>query len=88
MSVNLNHDQQLFFIEKKDVNIYYLYDKSIGHSARFQNAKVIVFIIMVDEIKCLICRESAAIYVCKYLTDEGANLRIYDPKVTDKKIFR
>nr|XP_022323181.1 UDP-glucose 6-dehydrogenase-like isoform X3 [Crassostrea virginica] len=32
-------------------------------------------------------RESAAIYVCKYLTDEGANLRIYDPKVTDKKIF-
>ncbi|XP_062594063.1 UDP-glucose 6-dehydrogenase-like, partial [Saccostrea cucullata] len=32
-------------------------------------------------------RESAAIYICKYLMDEGANLRIYDPKVTEKKIF-
>lgn len=33
-------------------------------------------------------RESAAIYVCKYLMDEGANIRIYDPKVTEKKVFR
>lgn len=26
-------------------------------------------------------RESPAIYICKYLLDEGANLHIYDPKV-------
>lgn len=26
-------------------------------------------------------RESPAIYVCKYLLEEGANLHIYDPKV-------
>lgn len=29
-------------------------------------------------------RESPAIYVCKYLLDEGAHLNIYDPKVTIK----
>ncbi len=29
-------------------------------------------------------RESPAIYVCKYLLEEGANLHIYDPKVRIK----
>ncbi len=26
-------------------------------------------------------RESPAIYVCKYLMEEGANIAVYDPKV-------
>ncbi|XP_078494602.1 UDP-glucose 6-dehydrogenase isoform X1 [Ciona intestinalis] len=32
-------------------------------------------------------RESSAIYVAKYLMDEGANLKIYDPKVPSKQIM-
>lgn len=32
-------------------------------------------------------RESAAIDVCKYLMDEGANVAIYDPKVDEKQIY-
>ncbi|ODM88836.1 UDP-glucose 6-dehydrogenase [Orchesella cincta] len=32
-------------------------------------------------------RESPAIYVCKYLLEEGANLHIYDPKVEHKQIM-
>jgi UDPglucose 6-dehydrogenase len=32
-------------------------------------------------------RESPAIYVCKYLLEEGANLHIYDPKVEPKQIM-
>lgn len=32
-------------------------------------------------------RESAAIYVTKYLLDEGAQIRIYDPKVEREQIF-
>ena len=31
-------------------------------------------------------RESATIYISKYLLDEGANLHIYDPKVPHKQI--
>jgi UDPglucose 6-dehydrogenase len=34
------------------------------------------------------CRESAAIYVCKYLLEEGAELAIYDPKVKKDQIDR
>jgi UDPglucose 6-dehydrogenase len=30
-------------------------------------------------------RESPAIYVCKYLLEEGAHLHIYDPKVRIRK---
>ncbi|CAH1778284.1 unnamed protein product [Owenia fusiformis] len=33
-------------------------------------------------------RESASIYLSKYLMDEGAQLRIYDPKVEDSQIMR
>ncbi|KAL4230560.1 hypothetical protein ACF0H5_010940 [Mactra antiquata] len=33
-------------------------------------------------------RESAAIYITKYLLDEGAQIRIYDPKVETDQIFR
>jgi UDPglucose 6-dehydrogenase len=32
-------------------------------------------------------RESAAIYICKYLMDEGAKLHIYDPKVEEKQLM-
>ena len=32
-------------------------------------------------------RESAAIYVAQQLMDEGAQLSIYDPKVTREQIF-
>jgi UDPglucose 6-dehydrogenase len=32
-------------------------------------------------------RESAAIYVCKDLIDEQANIHIYDPKVSEAQIF-
>ncbi|CAC5358333.1 UGDH [Mytilus coruscus] len=32
-------------------------------------------------------RESAAIYICKYLMDEGAKLHIYDPKVEEKQLI-
>ena len=32
-------------------------------------------------------RESAAIYVAQQLMDEGAELSIYDPKVTREQIF-
>lgn len=32
-------------------------------------------------------RESAAIYVCKDLLEEGAQLAIYDPKVNEQQIF-
>ncbi|KAG8197545.1 hypothetical protein JTE90_007281 [Oedothorax gibbosus] len=32
-------------------------------------------------------RESPAIYVCKHLLEEGANLHIYDPKVERKQII-
>lgn len=31
-------------------------------------------------------RESSAIQVCRFLMEEGANLKIYDPKVTDSQI--
>uniref|UniRef100_A0A2C9LUY9 UDP-glucose/GDP-mannose dehydrogenase C-terminal domain-containing protein n=1 Tax=Biomphalaria glabrata TaxID=6526 RepID=A0A2C9LUY9_BIOGL len=31
--------------------------------------------------------ESAAIYVSKYLLEEGANIRIYDPKVPEDQII-
>ncbi|XP_063727545.1 UDP-glucose 6-dehydrogenase-like [Symsagittifera roscoffensis] len=31
-------------------------------------------------------RESSAIYLCKYLIEEGASLQIYDPKVTEKQM--
>ncbi len=33
-------------------------------------------------------RESAAIYVCRDLIEERANLHIYDPKVTETQIFQ
>jgi UDPglucose 6-dehydrogenase len=33
-------------------------------------------------------RESASIYVCKHLMDEGAILHIYDPKVSREQIIR
>uniref|UniRef100_A0A0B6ZKW2 UDP-glucose 6-dehydrogenase n=1 Tax=Arion vulgaris TaxID=1028688 RepID=A0A0B6ZKW2_9EUPU len=33
-------------------------------------------------------RESAAIYVSKFLMEEGANIRIYDPKVPTEQIIR
>jgi len=33
-------------------------------------------------------RESAAIYVSKYLIEEGAQVRIYDPKVESGQILR
>ncbi|XP_060588415.1 UDP-glucose 6-dehydrogenase-like isoform X2 [Ruditapes philippinarum] len=33
-------------------------------------------------------RESAAIYVVKYLLEEGAQIRIYDPKVETDQVFR
>lgn len=32
-------------------------------------------------------RESAAIYIAKHLLDEGANISIYDPKVTQEQVF-
>lgn len=32
-------------------------------------------------------RESASIYIAKYLVDEGANVAIYDPKVTKEQIM-
>ena len=32
-------------------------------------------------------RESAAIYVCKHLMEEGAQLAIYDPKVPREQII-
>lgn len=32
--------------------------------------------------------ESAAIYVCKYLLEEGAQLSIYDPKVKEEQMRR
>ncbi|XP_075256354.1 UDP-glucose 6-dehydrogenase-like isoform X2 [Convolutriloba macropyga] len=31
-------------------------------------------------------RESSAIYLCKYLLEEGAHLQIYDPKVTETQM--
>ena len=33
------------------------------------------------------CSESASIYVCKHLLDEGAQLCIYDPKVKEDQVF-
>nr|KAG5687578.1 hypothetical protein BaRGS_009975 [Batillaria attramentaria] len=33
-------------------------------------------------------RESSAIYICKYLLEEGAHLNIYDPKVKRETILR
>ena len=35
-----------------------------------------------------VCRESAAIYICKYLMDEGAKVSIYDPKVEHEQIIQ
>ncbi|KAJ8029587.1 UDP-glucose 6-dehydrogenase [Holothuria leucospilota] len=32
-------------------------------------------------------RESPSIYICKYLMEEGANLKIYDPKVEKQQIL-
>lgn len=32
-------------------------------------------------------RESAAIYISRHLLDEGAQLSIYDPKVTQDQVF-
>ncbi|ELU00048.1 hypothetical protein CAPTEDRAFT_153442 [Capitella teleta] len=32
-------------------------------------------------------RESATIYICKYLMDEGAKIAIYDPKVEEEQII-
>lgn len=32
-------------------------------------------------------RESAAIYICKHLIEEGAHLNVYDPKVSEKQII-
>lgn len=32
-------------------------------------------------------RESASIYICKYLIEEGARVTIYDPKVLKEKIY-
>ena len=32
-------------------------------------------------------RESASIYICKYLMDEGARLVIFDPKVEKDQIM-
>jgi UDPglucose 6-dehydrogenase len=32
-------------------------------------------------------RESASIYICKYLLDEGAKVHIYDPQVEESQIF-
>ena len=32
-------------------------------------------------------RESASIYIAKYLIEEGAAISIYDPKVTEEQIF-
>ena len=34
----------------------------------------------------LLDRESASIYVCKYLMDEGARITVYDPKVEKEQI--
>ena len=31
-------------------------------------------------------RESASIYICKYLMDEGARITVYDPKVEKDQI--
>ena len=32
-------------------------------------------------------RESASIYICKYLMDEGARITVYDPKVEKDQII-
>ena len=32
-------------------------------------------------------RESASIYVCKYLLEEGARVTIYDPKVEEEQVY-
>ena len=32
-------------------------------------------------------RESASIYICKYLMDEGARITVYDPKVEKEQIL-
>ena len=32
-------------------------------------------------------RESASIYICKYLMDEGARITVYDPKVEKDQIL-
>lgn len=32
-------------------------------------------------------RESASIYVCKYLIEEGARVTIYDPKVEEEQVY-
>ena len=32
-------------------------------------------------------RESASIYICKYLMDEGARITVYDPKVEKDQIM-
>ena len=36
---------------------------------------------------CVFDRESASIYVCKYLMDEGARITVYDPKVEKDQII-
>ena len=35
----------------------------------------------------IVFRESATIYICKYLMDEGAKIHIYDPKVEHEQII-
>jgi len=36
----------------------------------------------------LLCyRESASIYICKYLMDEGARITVYDPKVEKDQVI-
>jgi UDPglucose 6-dehydrogenase len=32
-------------------------------------------------------RESASIYICKYLLEEGARVTIYDPKVEEEQVY-
>lgn len=33
-------------------------------------------------------RETSAIYICKFLVEEGAKLNIYDPKVPEEQMRR
>lgn len=42
-------------------------------------------IILTSLLHCF--RESASIYICKYLLEEGARVTIYDPKVEEQQVY-
>ncbi|PIK51834.1 putative UDP-glucose 6-dehydrogenase isoform X2, partial [Apostichopus japonicus] len=47
----------------------------------------IMFDLIASPVDHCCCRESSSIYICKYLMEEGAKLKIFDPKVEKEQIL-